>query len=164
MNDLVPHGIRDERSNIRIHVGYANRKVYIFPTKEACQAVENKIGKVVRARQPGYEKETSVGRAVPMSAFHSLREYDIPDELVAKYGEKPSGLDERGRIAQETVAIMFPNMRRAGREEDLVGIDFVTPMGNLVQVKYDWACGPKPNGTGNFYIEEEEHNPHHLLS
>jgi hypothetical protein len=164
MDELVPHGIHNECADFRLHVSIRTKAVYLFLTEDARRLI--KEGKCVTkfARQLGHIGPTSKGKIIAYSDLPDVRVFPIPEHLLAQYPSvPPKDLDVRGRIAQDIAKAMFPFLKRVELKEDKKGTDYVDGKGQRTQVKCDWNAGPKP-GTGNFYIEEEELNPHHLYS
>lgn len=163
---LVEYGIQTEKSDIRAHVSFANKAIYVFRTECGLEAVRSLGIETRNAYQPGSNVRTATGWPVPFDAIEDLRVVKFDWRYWDHYRfDWPT--PRKGRWA---VACVQESLRRgvfpvwsAGREEgdmggQIAGTDLI--VGPLkIQVKCDARCGPKPRGTGNLFLQKAERNP-----
>ena len=169
-NDEMPlfrYGIETEKSDIRAHVGVANRAIYVFPTANALRRVSSHHYQEVTAGQPGVEGITARGWRVPWEDIPDIRKVSLfswddwdrfsPELSTSKKGELAVGVVlkclEQGRLPLWISASETSNFSL-----QISGTDIV--LGDIkIQVKCDWRAGERPRGTGNLFIQHSERNP-----
>ena len=169
MNDmeLFNSGIHTENSDIRAHVGVANRKVYVFQTKHGVDAM-SACDVTKEAFQPGVVYATARGKIVPWDSIKGIRV--LPCTNWSRWNEFHPLMttSQRGALAVACVidimkAGRFPLWLDAWEDErenvQIKGTDILLFCRKKIQVKCDWSCGERPNGTGNIFLQIAERNP-----
>jgi hypothetical protein len=174
MITLHEHGIQNENSAIRAHVGVISKRVYVFKTENARRAIDACKFEKRLAFQPGYSKPTADGWIAPIEAIEDIREINcagwplfegfVPtlptNEKGAKAVDIVLGLIERG---------LFPFWIKSSETKDkdiqIKGTDIIVDNKTSIQVKCDYKAGPKDiNGcSGNLYLQSHEINPFGLF-
>ena len=82
--ELVDYGIQNDESQFRVHICFNARNVYVYPTQEAKNFLEeNKESyRCVPAYQPGYKKPTAMGYLVPINDIPFCDEIEMPSEVL----------------------------------------------------------------------------------
>jgi len=170
--ELFEYGIQLERSDIRVHVSPSTKCLYVFPTAEAQQLLDQRATefKQVQAFQPGVKYPTALGRLVPPAAIPRLVIVHLPDcDWWAKF--KPThGTSKKGSLAVKAVDWALRNGKLplwvTGTKEtqniqnQIKGIDILLTGQWKIQVKCDWDAGPRERGgTGNLFLQSAERNP-----
>lgn len=167
---LHEHGIQNESSHVRAHVGVLARSIFVFLTKHgraACEAVD--ISEAV-AYQPGVAYPTARGKKVPLDRIRDLRTLDLSAWPVWDKFDKNASTSEKGRRAVSVVLHAlrlgaFPFWVSASESQDariqISGTDIVCANRTLIQVKCDWTAGPRtvPGCSGNLFLQTAELNP-----
>lgn len=170
---LVPYGIQNEESDLRIHVCPVAKHVYVFPTKHGVQAIDT--GKF--EKKPGYQDihgcngKTAEGYLVPPSSIEGCISIRIPVFILVRYPiYQWDSTTDKGNKATAIVA----DLLRLGRiplkadpevihDSDLQikGTDITVKLNTRIQVKCDFAGGDKRHGhvTGNLFLQVAECNP-----
>ena len=166
---LIEHGIMQEESDYRVHVGFKVGAVYVFPTESGKEAVRSGKYPTTSAGQPGVYFTTSEGEKATWHEIRGCTEIKIPEFLLqAAKCEKSENPSIKGRKAlcivqmmQQVGLIPIPLAVTEVRNEtmQIAGVDLMTrPV--TIQVKCDFKCGAKERGgTGNLYLETHECNP-----
>lgn len=171
---LHKHGIQNETSHVRAHGGVIARSVFVFLTKHGRAACEASDIRDAVAYQPGVSYPTAKGKAVPLDRIRDLRRIALSSWPVWDRFAKDASTSTKGRLAVEVVLHV---LRRGGfpfwvqsasetRDTDIQisGTDIVCVNRTLIQVKCDWAAGPRsiPGCSGNLFLQTAELNPLHL--
>jgi hypothetical protein len=165
---LFEYGIQTEHSDIRAHVSAVNQTIYVFPTRNAIDAVFREPREERYACQRGVAGPTAIGWLVPVQAIEDVRRVkfsswegwtQLRDDLTtSRKGQLAVacviGAMKRGR---------FPFWLDATEDErqhvQILGTDVLVFCKKKVQVKCDFHSGDKPLGTGNLYFQRAERNP-----
>lgn len=169
--ELIQYGIHTENSDIRAHVSPVNWAVYIFQTFAGVDAIQAHNPPLRTATQPGVTGATAEGWLVKLEWIDDLRRrqyYSWPHW--AEF--QPSlSTSRKGELAVKCVVDLmkigrFPLWIDAGETDaeniQIAGTDIVLFCRKKIQVKCDYRSGHKPNGTGNFFLQKAERNPHRL--
>jgi hypothetical protein len=169
---LIEYGIQLERSDVRVHVSPATRRLFVFQTAAAQKLLEERGGEFKKreAYQPDVEYATAKGWLVPCSQMPTLRTVAItPDDWWSKFkpehktstkGQEAARLVERalreGRIPLPYILIIEPKDVKVQRS----GADILVWGHHRIQVKCDWLAGPvELGGSGNLFLQYSELNP-----
>ena len=169
---LFEHGLQLERSDVRVHVSVATRRLYVFQTAAAQKLLEDRGDefKERHAYQQDVEYATARGKLVPCCEMPTLRIVALTEDYWwADFSprHKPS---TKGFAAARLVEralhegwIPLPYSLAAESKDLKVqrdGIDILLWNHHRIQVKCDWDAGPKAwGGTGNLFLQEAELNP-----
>ena len=165
---LFEHGVLTEGSDIRAHVGFRMRSVYIYETRRVHELDLDKY-KLVGACQPGVKGQTAQGWLVPPE--------DIPGMVIKRPCRQGSmriwlayhdslSTTEKGRLAVAMVEGLmrvghFPLWIRTtettDRDIQIKGTDIIVTACKRVQVKCDWKAGAP-----YLFLQKSERNPLHL--
>lgn len=166
---LIEHGIMQDESDYRVHVGFKVGRLYIFPTESGKKAVQSGRYPTTNAGQPGVNFITSEAVKVPWHEIKGCEEVEIPSALLwaakCKRSEDTSAKGKKAlcivKMMQQAGLLPIPFAVTEVREASMqiAGVDLATrPI--TIQVKCDFNCGAKEEGgTGNLYIETHECNP-----
>ena len=166
---LIEHGIMQEESDYRIHVGFEAGAIYVFPTENGKKAVRSGEYSTTSAGQPGVYFTTSKAVLVPWHKIKGCKEIPIPPALLrAAKCRRSDSTSIKGRKALcivqmmqqiDLVPISFAVTEVRNETMQIAGVDLTTrPV--TIQVKCDFKCGAKERGgTGNLYLETHECNP-----
>lgn len=168
MNQLFEYGIQTENSDVRAHVSVVNRTIYAFPTATAVMAIKKHQPEEREATQPGAIGPTARGYVVPIELIPDLRKLPYHSWLMWSDFRPELNTSEKGKLAVQCVIDCmkigrFPFWIDASEDErqnvQIGGTDIVVFCRKKIQVKCDWKCGEKPNGTGNLFLQSAERNP-----
>ena len=160
---LVEYGIRQEKSDIRVHVSIATKRLYIFRTSEAVRLIDTGNYKIREARQGPIV--TAKGYLIPPDDIRGCAVREIPKDLLADNVFLPD--DDEGERGKKAEGLVFDWLMLLGHEVDVEtdidkqrdGIDLWCN-GEAIQVKCDWRAGSRERGgTGNLFIQVAECNP-----
>ncbi len=172
-NNLVEYGIHTEESDVRAHVSVVHKNIYVFQTEAGIEAIKKHTPREATATQPGVDGlVTAEGWLVKLEWIEDLR--------VLKYHSWPQWgffspdmtTSEKGDLAVRCVLDCikigrFPFWIDADEEDrenvQIKGVDVVVFCDKKIQVKCDWRSGPKPQGTGNLFLQKAECNPLRLI-
>jgi hypothetical protein len=182
---LVDHGIQNEKSDLRAHVGVEAGIVYVFSTAKAQEIIESGKYKLrhVRSKVNGQHIYTATGYAVPVTHMNPMEIYakDIIEQAhFADKGYESSA--DKGRKAQWTVEQLlklgkFPlpttPLIVSDVELQRSGFDLIVKGQWVIEVKCDWRAGQfnplyhdTSNSdilnrilTGNLFLQIAECNP-----
>ncbi len=149
---LVQHGIAEDESDFRLHIGFGDGKAYLFPTTAGAEALQGDVSrhKPFHAMQPGVTMITGQGYKVPQSKIAGCQEVIIPPDLLARIacsceddpavkGKKAVSLAvellERGLIP---LPLMASEIKQ--RDMQIRGRDLVITFRVSIQVKCDFWC------------------------
>lgn len=159
---LIEHGIHNETGDLRVHVCFGTRSIYIFFVEDVLKAIEKNNYIEMPARQNGYDGVTALGYLVPPHDISRCIRITMTDEDMAYAPDKNADTSEKGVAAAIVAKRYIPPHRRnedATLEEDKKGTDYFAK-GKKVQVKCDWMGGETDiGGTGNLFIQSSEINP-----
>jgi hypothetical protein len=173
MDGLVEHGIMNENSDYRVHIGVVAETAFVLETATVQRVIRENRYQIVQAMQDGVDGITSEGWLVPLCAFWPINEIDVSDLSEMSVFSKPIPLDERGAAAEDVFRKLCEKRGKSAQRvtnlaTQISGGDFIVA-GKIVQVKCDWAAGEWNVGrvlhgrfqscTGNFYFEKAERNP-----
>jgi hypothetical protein len=168
-NGLFAHGIQNEDSDIRAHVGVRARTVFVFRTEEARRLVEGRDQASGRfAGQSGVNGPTAFGFPVALSEFHDLRRIEYPGCCFWAGWTNDLDTSRKGRRAVYVVTSLlsqgrFPLWIACAESKDravqIAGTDIVVCCKQRIQVKCDYNAGDAPGCTGNIYLQTAERNP-----
>jgi hypothetical protein len=162
--ELFPHGIFEENSDIRAHVSVLEKIVYVFPTKNAINAIKVHDPVLKTAGQPGVDGPTAMGWLVRPDWVEDIRR--VKFQSWDRWGEFSESLPtgKKGKLAVECVIeIMrrgrFPFWIDATEDQreniQISGTDILIFCKKRIQVKYDYPTGK----TGNLFLQKSERNP-----
>ena len=166
---LFEHGIMQDESDYRIHVGFRVGAIYVFPTESGKAAVRSGKYPVKYAGQQGTSLTTSQAIIPSWRELRGVKEIKIPDGLLqAANCKKSESTSIKGKKAVMIVQAMhqmglipirFTITEIKSESMQIKGVDMATKPITL-QVKCDFECGDKSKGgTGNLYLETHECNP-----
>ena len=167
-NELFEYGIMIEKSDIRAHVSVVNRTIYVYKTIEGIKAIEEYHPKLVTAGQQGVDGITATGWLVKPDQINNmqrLRYYSWPKWSMF---DPNMTTTQKGKLAVDCVinAIKlrpFPffvdTAQTDSQHLEISGTDILLWCKRKIQVKCDYYCGEKPNGTGNLFLQKAERNP-----
>ena len=170
---LHEHGIETEDSDIRAHVSVVHKAVYVFRTVDAIEAIKGeRYIKKAPATQPGVNgKTTAMGYVMPVSNIwgEGVRKVAFESPGWYKFTDKDTlSTSKKGKLAVSCVRGamnrgLFPFWLDAEDSKDkavqIAGTDLIVTLRFRIQVKCDWDCGEKPEGTGNLFLQYAESNP-----
>lgn len=148
--NLVRHGIAEDESDYRLHVGIASGKVYIFPTEAGVAVLDNgKQYHQFSVSQPDVKVVTGKGYKVPWQDIDGCQELDIPADLmeILRKINKTTSPSKKGRAAVWTAKEMLKRglvpvalSTREITEHDMQvrGKDLIITSRLSIQVKCDW--------------------------
>jgi len=166
--------IQLERSDVRMHVSPATKRVLIFRTADAQKLLENFRAEFpeVRAFQDGVSYATARGMLVPCDRMPNLRILDpkLPDDCWARGFRPDHNTTTKGRRAADLVLWLLDKgriplwFRKSDEPDDMnvqrKGTDIVIWARIRIQVKCDWEAGPvNLGGSGNIFLQTAELNP-----
>lgn len=172
---LFEYGIQLERSDVRVHVSVATRRLYIFPTMKAQKLLEDRGEEFreVHAFQEGVTYATARGRLVPCDQMPDLRIVQIaclPEEwwntrFRVELSTKTKGTRAcklvEWALKKGHIPVFFDNIQEPSDVKvQRDGIDIFIWAKLRIQVKCDWSAGPKEwGGSGNLFLQQAEVNP-----
>lgn len=165
---LVNYGIQNEGSHIRAHVCVLAGKVYVYPTTEGVRALETTLQKGRTATQPGMDKPTAYGyaipieeieRCVPISAKGIIKtaRFALDDTTSAKGAKAVKVVAELLRVGWFPLPVDPQIIEDA--EMQIKGADINVRASFKIQVKCDYKGGDGPGCTGRLYLQVAEINP-----
>ena len=168
--ELYEHGIRQEESNIRIHICPRIMRAYTFPTQNGIDAIDTGLYPERLAFQDGITYPTARGYCIPPEDIKECEVHIIPNCIWEKYEFKNSdSCKKKGRMSAlltETMLklglIRFPIIPQEIIDKDtqIKGIDMINVANYKIQVKCDYKGGLKElGGTGNLFLQTHELNP-----
>jgi hypothetical protein len=167
--NLIEHGILQDESDYRIHVGFVVGAVYVFPTANGKTAVHSGKYRIVNAFQPGCPSPTSQGVVVPWQELAECKEVLIPPGMIqAANCRRSDHTSTKGYWATVIVSLMqtcgmipieMSPVIVNDKALQIRGVDLqMKPIS--IQIKCDFCCGSRDRrGTGNIYLETHERNP-----
>lgn len=168
---LFEYGILNEASDIRAHVGVVCRRVFVFETQAALQAIERhkEEMKLRTVHQHDVVGPTAKGYAVKLEWIEGLVTISPkswpgwidfrPDATPSVLGQQAVGLV--CWILQRGPFPLFVDCQEDQRHSvQIKGSDIVLYAHKRIQVKCDYRAGPeKLGGTGNLFLQTAERNP-----
>lgn len=166
---LIEYGIQTEESDLRAHVCPKVQRIYVYPTANALRVIGARRYRIAHAYQG--KVQTAAGYLVPPRDIPRCREYAPPLWIWERHQiTKDMSTSERGeralKVFMEAVQrgyVALPLSQAVVRDfqQQISGIDVAIRMDVRVQVKCDYAGGPKAyGGTGNLFLQIAERNPH----
>jgi hypothetical protein len=166
--NLHEYGIITEQSDIRAHVGVANKTIYAFKTRSGVEAIETHKPQTAFASQPGVNHATAEGWLVKPTMISGLQRLKYLSW--AHWGAFTESMttsqkgDHAVKCVLDCLSIgRFPLWVNGSESNDrgvqIAGTDIVLTMNHRIQVKCDWYAGEKPLGTGNLFLQKAECNP-----
>lgn len=169
---LFNHGIQNENSDIRAHVGVLAQTVYVFQTKNWQFAVSQSQAAIKSASQPGVIGSTATGYVVPIDCIPDIKIISLVSESFWNYCNATSSLQDKGKFAVGVVRYllrkgMFPlwianSIETTDKELQIDGTDIQLDVSKRIQVKCDYKAGNGPGCTGNLYLQMTERNPNKI--
>jgi hypothetical protein len=169
--NLVEHGIQNEGSDLRAHVCFGSKVLYVYDTVDGLEAIEKcpYPPRLVYRDINGRRVCTAKGYVIPIGSIRNIRCIHVPTWVWERYDPKNGGSpSSKGRAAAEFVQWTMENgffpipfvLTEATYVEQLEGIDIVIKGESRVQVKCDYRGGHKGRGgTGNLFLQIAECNP-----
>lgn len=165
---LADYGIHNEASDLRLHVCFVVRRLYVYPTQSGVKAIRRGSYR----KRPAYQQglKTAEGYLVPPEDIPGLFEV-CPRADIWQLGECHEFMNtsEKGKAA---VVIAMEAMRRGNVPIPLMaeevsefnaqveGVDVIVRGNARIQVKCDYKGGVKSlGGTGNLFLQVAESNP-----
>lgn len=173
MSDLVNYGIRQEESDVRVHVCPYVRRVYTFPTEEGVRALDSGSYEELEGHQNGVEGATSRGYNVPPSDIEKcicikLREVTWK-ALEFSRDEPPNVKGQKAvRLVRQMIhnsMLPLPGETKQDPSLEINGTDVIArfPEKEIhVQVKCDFKGGAKDLGGFGLFLQTHERNPRGL--
>lgn len=165
VNELVPYGIQNEKSSLRIHVCVRAGCLVIFKTSVVAWLVEQKSYPRKEVLTRGIV--TAIGYTIPVEDIPDVITVNIPPALLHDDDLYSKDTGTKGTAAERLALTMirrgwFPPETFVGLIDDehiqIDGADIHIEI--LIQVKCDAPGGPRKNGgTGNVFIQIAERNP-----
>lgn len=166
---LFEHGILTENSDIRAHVSFVCRTIYVFRTKFGADAVRRLNPNLRTATQPGAIGPTAKGWPIPVSEIEDIRRLRFQSwDGWARFDQLLS-TSEKGKLAVECVTALLKKGRFplwVNTDEDdrqavqVKGTDIIVFAKQRIQVKCDAKGGDTElGGTGNLFLQHSERNP-----
>jgi len=161
---LIPYGILEEESNIRVHI--ANRKIFVFKTFDGKKLVEEFIAqkiKLTKAFQLNVDEATAYGYPVKPELIKNIKELHFDSWEEWDYFNKKWSTTEKGKWAVRCVIKLielglFPLWLDVKQNEnielDIKGTDIFIGSQHI-QVKCDYRF----SDTGNLFLQTHESNP-----
>ena len=148
---LVAHGIQNDESDFRIHIGFAHGKAYLFPTGAGRRVLQNgKAYKEFQASQPGVKIVTGVGYKVPWVDVENCQEIDIPQDLLETVQCKRTDLPQdkgrkalavaRGLLKRGLIPLPLLSREIDDKDSQIKGKDLIVTSQSSIQVKCDFWC------------------------
>lgn len=171
---LIEYGIQNEKSDIRVHVSAATLHAYVFPTKNGAYVIQSKQynAKIVTSDAGGGDCiVTAKGYAVPIGDIPDCLFIPIPKHLASSHVRQllaAADTSQRGNWAVSIVKSMILegllpisfDILDASKSMQIQGTDIIVSMQTRIQVKFDWAAGPRHlGGSGNIFLQVAESNP-----
>jgi hypothetical protein len=162
---MTKYGPEEDKSDIRIHVGFATSTVFVFPSKSALEWELDRdpdwcVG------QMGVIGQTGRGILVPWREMRGIRSVSFPSEWTTVSRHDDEVL--KGECAVRVVKLLLNQGRIpwcsegieiSDAELQIEGKDLIVSRPISIQVKCDWLAGDKPLGSGNLAIQTYERNP-----
>ena len=167
---LYDHGILNETSDIRAHVGVVVRKVYVFRTRVAAELLRGGHQyRSVRAFQPGVAGATASGFLVPPDDIPGMRILAgcKDDRWWSGFTTEYADTSAKGDAAVAVVTRLlrhgfFPLWIDADESGDRSiqrsGTDIIVCCNQRIEVKCDWHAG-NPAKSGCLFLQTAERNP-----
>jgi hypothetical protein len=166
---LYKHGIEEDESTYRIHVGFQAKAIYVFLTENGRKAADVSRQEKL-AGQPGVNYKTAKGKAVPWQKIEGCAEIPIPLDILSQVDcHQYNSTSIKGQKAVQVVKEMFLRgliplsfCVSEVTEQDLQvrGLDIVVESSVTIQIKCDYRCGSRHlGGTGNIFLQTHECNP-----
>lgn len=169
---LFEHPIQLERSDIRIHVSPATRRLYVFQTAAAQKLLEERGDEFPdrMAYQADVDFATARGKPIPCGQMPTLRVVKLAAEdwwaefaaahTTSKKGVAAARLVERalreGWIPLPYDLVVETKDLKLQRS----GLDIQVWAHHRIQVKCDWKAGSIAHGgSGNLFLQQAELNP-----
>lgn len=169
--ELFNYGIHTEKSDVRAHVSFAAKKVFVFKTLKGLEAIQKHSLKVAEAFQPGVNGSTAAGYLCPPDLIDDIRRIRLAPYRFTGW-KFDATTSDKGKWAVEIVVELakagrFPiwvSVRDDERESiQIKGTDIVVFARQHIQVKCDWRAGDKTkDGTmcsGYLFLQIAERNP-----
>lgn len=148
---LVKHGIDEDESDYRLHIGFASGKAYLFPTASGRDVLRgNPQYETFKVSQPGVGVATGAGYKVPWKNITGCQELLIPPDALAEVcfsrDDNPSAKGQKAiTVAKELLRrglIPLPLLAREIQEHDMQvrGKDLIVTSRLTLQVKCDYWC------------------------
>ncbi|KKL88964.1 hypothetical protein LCGC14_1919450 [marine sediment metagenome] len=180
--ELLQYGIYEEEVDLRIHIAYKVKKIYIYEREEAIKILQHHPTRSSYQEVNGAKTETARGHIVPVEiglfGIQGLIDINIRKSILEKNwceqtddesikGERAVNI-VREMLEKGVIQLYLPEQFkvRAKHEGDLdmqlKGKDIILiPEQPSIQVKCDYMAGSRAlGGTGNLYIQTHECNPH----
>jgi hypothetical protein len=173
MSDLYEYGIHQEDSDIRVHVCPHVRRVYVFPTENACNALSDGNYQPIDGYQDEVNGRTSQGYNVPPSDIPSCIALTLREVTWEHLGfDRKNSTSTKGAKAVRLVSAMVrrgmipvPGAATTKPELEISGTDIVATFDNQIvkiQVKCDFKGGAKHLGGFGLFLQTHERNPRGL--
>lgn len=164
---LVDYGIQNEKSDLRLHVCFQVKRVYVYQTRYGVEVVKQGRYKQVPVFTDG--RLTARGYLVPPMDIKSCVECEPQSYLWEIVSLNPKmSTSEKGRAA---VSIAAEALRRGlipipvlidevtDYNTQVGGTDIIVHGGSKIQVKCDLRGGRRElGGTGNLFLQVAERN------
>lgn len=168
---LIQHGIFEDESDLRVHVGVLSHYVYIYPTQELKKKLADSNGTYKQQDVRTGDITTALGYWIPVTDIPRLRPIKIPQYIIeqADFHEDDSTAD-KGAKAVRVVDWLLKNgylplpvrsEEVTDFERQIVGQDIIVKANLRIQIKCDWKGGLANNGgmAGSLFIQTHECNP-----
>lgn len=166
---LVNYGIKNEQSDLRVHVCIKAKRIYMYETQKGVDMIKTNNYRKVSATQPGVDCITSYGYIIPPDDLDAICVTIPSDMLLYLPIQEDEPTSDKGYKASTYVKYMIesgiiPFKLRAKEitnyNMQISGVDIVVSLSKKIQVKCDYAGGHKEfGGTGNLFLQTQEINP-----
>jgi len=169
---LLSHGIDEEISDFRVHIGIIAKQAFLFPTRRLEELLAGNEYQEVPAMTN--DLTTAMGFLIPIDDVPRLQTVSIPDYIMEQADFRDSdNTSEKGVKAVRVTKWLLANSRfRIGLngyevsdfDMQIDGIDITVKANIHIQVKCDWRAGSRTitGCTGNLFIETKSCNPYKM--
>lgn len=174
--EMTQHGILNEDSDYRVHVGWWEGSVYTFRTTDGRNALLAGWYEPQFATQPQVEGPTAIGYRVPPKDIPGIVRLPIPPDIRAQLDcKREDSTSEKGRKSVQVVKALLhcgrlpvaPNCKEVEDKDIQVrGLDLIVTCDLKIQVKCDYPARCTPRGDGKpwgLYLQTHERNPRKLF-
>ncbi len=167
---LREHGLKQEGSDLRIHICAKVMKAYLFPTARGIDAINSGLYPEYSAGQEGVNFSTARGFCVPPGDISGCVAYPIPENILIRYPiEYSFSCKKKGKVAVSIARVMlrqglirFPTLPQKIMSGDIKMEKTGTMhIGNCkIRIKCDFNGGDRSlGGTGSLFLQTAEANP-----
>ncbi len=168
---LIQHGIFEDNSDLRAHVGVTSHYVYIYPTQELKKKLAVSNGTYKQKDVMTGDIITARGYWIPVTDIPRVRAIKIPQHIIEQADFRE---DDSTTIKGAKATRVVDWLLRMGHlplpvnseevtdfERQIAGQDIIIKANLHIQVKCDWNGGAANNSgyAGYIFIQTHECNP-----